>query len=262
MPLHLYGAVRSDHPIRPDLRGVGEPPGPVSIIESGALGVAVSPVAADIVLTEADAERHLDVLVDLLTDGPVVPLRFGTMAPDADAVISEVLTPAAAQLEASLDAIDGLVELQLVVKAREDDELAAVVAEHPELRAKEAYTRDLPIGERIALGELIDAQLRDRRRRRFELIDERLEPHCRAVRDISGNDPTASRVAVLVPAAHLDDFDVVVGQLFNDLGPGYESEYIGPLPAADFVGIGSGDAQSYERWGWTRSEDSAGSWGW
>ncbi len=254
MALHLYCIVRSDHPLGRRIDGVGDPPGTVDIVRSGELGVATSPIPPEPELTDADAVRHFDVLIDLLANGPVLPLRFGTSAPDANAVIDEVLRPAAGQYVKRLDALDGLVELRFTVAGHELDELAAVAAEHPELRGAGANTADLD--ERIALGEAVGAEMTRRRQKRSELIIERIRPHCVAIQDQSNDDPTTSRVAALVQKDQLSRVDSAASQLFNDLGTGYEYEYIGPMPAADFVDIELRSEQPDGTWG------SAGNWGW
>jgi hypothetical protein len=260
MPLHLYCVVRSDHPVRRRLDGVGDPPGPIDIVRSGELGVAASPVPEAAELTNADAVRHFDVLVDMLSDGPILPLRFGTTAPDAAAVINEVLQPAAVLYTKQLDALDGLVELRVTVVGRELDELAAVAAEHPEFRGRSADVGELD--ERIALGEAIGAELTRRRQERSELIIERMRPHCVSIQDQSNDDPITSRVAALVQMDQLSRVDSAATQLFNDLGAGYECEYIGPIPAADFVDIAPPRGHTDGAWGWTADDEPAGNWGW
>jgi hypothetical protein len=267
MPLHLYGVIRADHPVPPDLSGVGPSPEAISTVSSGRLAVAVSPIPDETELTEEDAVRHLQVLVDLLRDGPVLPVRFGTVGPDAGAVIDEVLAPAADELEASLDAVDGMVELRVVVAADESKEIATVVGALPDLRSRAAAAATAPVGDRIALGETISEQLAERRRHRSEAIERRLAPLARAAQILSTEEPTTSRLAFLVPVADVEDFDSVVSDVFSDLGSGYEYEYIGPLPAVDFVQLGWPDRRSQGQWGWTGSpwstgSDAGGAWGW
>src|ERR671914_3062724 len=113
MALLVLGVVRQGHP---------EPPGSrkddafdVRLLESGDLAAAVTEIDDDTALTEDDAARHLDTLILLLRDGPVLPLAFGTVSPDEDAVRTEVLDATAADLAQRLDAVDGFVETRLEV---------------------------------------------------------------------------------------------------------------------------------------------------
>lgn len=264
MTLHIYGVVRADHPVRRELRGVGTPGGPVSLVRSEPLAVAVSPVADDTELTGDDAVRHLDVLIELLRRGPVLPIRFGTVSPDAAAVATEILDPAADDLAAGLDSLDGLVELRLVVSADEDAEIAAVVCDLPEAYRRAARETPMALDDRIALGEHIHAGVDERRRQRGAMISRRLAPRCRGVRELSSEDLTTSKIAILVPADEVERLDPAIQDVFTALGPGYESEYIGPLPAVDFVDISqpSEREQPPARWGWTETPGTTGEWGW
>ena len=83
MPVQVYGLVRSEH---------SEPPTGVRLVRSGPIAAAVSDIA-DTELHETEALGYLDVLSALLRDGPVLPARFGTVAPDEAAVREEILDP-------------------------------------------------------------------------------------------------------------------------------------------------------------------------
>lgn len=262
MALHVYGVVRADHPAPEVSRGVGPAPGPVRLVRSGSLAAAVSPIEDGTELTEEDAVRHLDVLVDLLRAGPVLPIRFGTVSPDAEALASEILQPAADDLAGSLDSLDGLVELRVVVSADESTEIADVVRELPRADIWTARARSAPLDERIQLGEYVHARLRERRDRRSAVIRQRLAPRSRGVRELSSEDPTTSKIAVLVPSDQLKAFDRDVRDLFSHFGPGYEGEYIGPLPAVDFADLDPPSEQPSRRWGWIGSPDTTRGWGW
>src|SRR5262245_39250440 len=128
MPLQLIGVVRADHP---PLAGRGKDRLGVRLVESGELAAAVTELEEGTQLQEEDATRHLDLLVLLLRDGPVLPLAFGTVAPDDDAVGTEVLDPAADDLLARLDAVDGFVETRLEISFDESTALRDVMRQDP-----------------------------------------------------------------------------------------------------------------------------------
>jgi len=79
--LLLHGIVRAGHPMAAGLRAVVEDD----------LAVAVSDVGSADDLTAEHARSHLDVLCGLLADGPVLPLRFGSAAPDDESVRDHAL---------------------------------------------------------------------------------------------------------------------------------------------------------------------------
>lgn len=95
MRLHLLGVVRADHRIPPGLH--------VRLVASGDLAVAAAdaPVAA---------LPHFEMLSALVTTGPVVPLVFGTLAENEEAVRTEVLPPIADQVRSQLDLLADVVE--------------------------------------------------------------------------------------------------------------------------------------------------------
>jgi len=217
MPLHIYGVVRSARPDPSSVDGVGTPPGDIGLVRSGELAAAVSTIEADFVPRDADAIRHLEVLIALLRDGPVLPMRFGTVAADETAVQSEILDPVTEHLRASLDRLDGLVELRLTVVADEDVELRRLAAESRNVRrtlGSAAQARDGLMAHRIALGERLSQEMEARSSVRYELISVRLGPHCVDQRMLPAVGPTASSHAFLVRADSLTGFDRAVELLF------------------------------------------------
>ena len=101
----VYGVLQARHP-QPQLAGIAG--APIDLVRSGDLAAAVSDAPDGLVLRDEDAFVHLDVLVALLADGPVLPVRFGTVVDDDDAVCEGVLGDAAlaGELEALADAVE------------------------------------------------------------------------------------------------------------------------------------------------------------
>ena len=99
---------------------------------AGGLVAAVSE-APEHGLTDDDAVTHLDLLVAIVAEVPVLPLPLGTTAPDDDAVREEMLTPAADQLERQLAAIADLVEVRLDLTFSTDALVADIAREDPDI---------------------------------------------------------------------------------------------------------------------------------
>lgn len=250
--LHVYAVVRASQAVPGHLVGVGVPAGEVRLVRSGPIAAAVSEVADGFEPTDDDAVRHFDVLTAFVrTGGPVLPVRFGTVAPDDAAARAEILDPAVDELVESLDTLDGVVEVRLTVDVDEDQELRAVVAAWPELREEAQHASTADLSYRIELGERINAALDERAAARDERIADRLGPLAVAGTMLPAEAPTTSRHAYLVRANALVSFDGAVAGLRKDLGSGYRMEYVGPLPAVDFIATdnprGRGNAG---RWGW------------
>jgi len=229
--LYLYGVVRGGQPA-PRHQGVGQPPGDVVLITSGELAAAASVLPDDYELTDEDAHAHLDVLVRLLRDGPVLPLRMGTVAPDETAVRTELLETTAAQLADRLDALEGVVELHVDADDDESEAIAAI-AQTTDL----GVTAAADLADRLELGREVAELLVDRRQKLAAEIVAQLRPF--AVDDvprsvIRGPEDPMLRWAFLVKRDDVERFDEAVVAVRSQ-HPSTAIRYVGPLPAAHFV---------------------------
>jgi hypothetical protein len=251
MPLQVIGVVRRGHP--PLSSDVGGDTLGVRLVESGALAAAVTDIDADAQLTDEDATSHLDLLIMLLRGGPVLPLAFGTVSPDEDAVRTEVLDPAAADLELRLDAVDGLVETRLDIFFDESAALRDVLQEDPRLRDLAAQARGEQPGldTRISLGEAVSSRLTEWRYAQVERLVPALGGAVEDMVELEASEPLQQRWAFLVKTDGLDALDQTVGKLRASLGNGTAVEYVGPLPVYSFLGAPRVEAaQQRSAWGW------------
>jgi hypothetical protein len=251
---YVYGVVRCAHQVAEDLYGVGRPPVAVRLVSSGPLAAIVSDVEEGFVVEETDARAHVHVLIGLLGGGPVIPLRLGTVAPDDDAVRTEVLDAARDELADALDGLDGLVELHVDADDNEAEAIAAVAAAAP-VRPGES----VDFQSTLELGQHIAALLVEHRQRLADEIVERLRPI--AVRDtprsvIKGAEDPVLRWAFLVKADDIATFDDMVVSI-RAAYPPLSIRYVGPLPAAHFVdwrmtpeGDETDPFQTQNSWGW------------
>lgn len=229
--LYVYGVTRSGRG-QPEAAGLGQPPEPVRLIESGPVAAAVSELPDDYLVQDADARAHLQVLIGLLADGPVLPVRMGTVAPDADVVRGEVLDSVAGELVDRLDALDGLVELHVDA---DDDEAQSIadIARSTDLRLQPGAD----LASRIEFGEEVAARLVEYRRQTADSILAELQPL--AVRDaprstaVTAEDPVL-RWAFLVAEEDLPRFDAAVVSV-RTRHPELAIRYAGPLPPSHFL---------------------------
>jgi hypothetical protein len=229
--LYLYGVARAGQR-RPAAKGIGSPPREVRYVRSGPIAAAASELPDGFELDDEDARVHLDVLIAMLDDGPVLPLRMGTVAPDDEAVRREVLDAGRAALVERLDSLDGLVELHVDA---DDDETEAIqdLARAGEL----PHVAGGDLQSRLELGQEIAQLLVERRQRLAEQIVATLRPL--AVQDtpralLGGPEDPALRWAFLVRRADLRRFDrAVLG--VREQHPKTAIRYLGPLPPAHFV---------------------------
>lgn len=250
MPLLLLGVVRRGHPRpSPDREDV---PG-VRLVESADLAAAVCETEEQTELTEHDAARHLDVLIRLLRDGPVLPLAFGTVSPDEDSVRAEVLDAAADDLRTRLEAVDGLVEARLDISFDESSALREVLPQDPWLRglAAEARGGHASLDARIALGEAVSHRLTEWRRTQADHLLPGLEVAAEDVAELESSEPLQQRWALLVRADALEPLDEAVGKARAALGDAAAIEYVGPLPVYSFLHRARAEeARPRSAWGW------------
>ena len=251
MALLVYGVVRQGHPMPQRTRK--DDAFDVRLLESGDLAAAVTEIDDETALTEDDAARHLDTLILLLRDGPVLPLAFGTVSPDEDGVRSEVLDATAAELAERLDAVDGFVETRLEVNFDEQAALRDIMDNDPDVRAMAAQTKggSAALDLRLALGEAVSARLMDWRRLQVDALLPRLTGPVHSVAELESQEPLQQRWAFLVSADRLAELDDAVGEQRSSLGTGASVEYVGPLPVYSFLAPATNrPAGQGSAWGW------------
>lgn len=245
MALHLYGVVRDGTPLPP--RDEGSPE--LSSVSYQDLAVVVSPIADGAQPTDADAVRHLDVLTGLVQVGPVLPLRFGTVAPDEQSVREEVLACTADDLRAELDAVDGLVELRLDLTFDEQNVLRAVVADDPSLRELVEGRAGTELSVNIELGEQVVRRVQEWRTARVDqILRPVLDDVVSSVR-LTEPAPTVDRVALLCRFDELEAVDAAVAELGRTT-PDVSVEYVGPMPVFSFREQLASSPAETSRWGW------------
>jgi|SoiMethySBSTD1v2_1073268.scaffolds.fasta_scaffold289430_2 hypothetical protein len=253
--LYVYGVVRARDGADPDLEGVGHARAEVRFLTSGSIAAAVSTIPENFVIDEDAARAHLQVLIGLLDQGPVIPLRLGTIGEDENGVRAEILDAAPAELAQRLDSLDGLVELHVDADDDEAEAIAAIAAAAP----RPTFERfDLESG--IAVGEQVASLLIAHRQSLADAILRQLRPL--AVRDTprsvinTGEDPVL-RWAFLVQVDDVSRFDETVMGIQANY-PSLSIRYVGPLPAAHFVDWDASITQEQH----TDSFTGSGKWGW
>ncbi|MGF7124350.1 MULTISPECIES: GvpL/GvpF family gas vesicle protein [unclassified Rhodococcus (in: high G+C Gram-positive bacteria)] len=239
--VYVYGLVPADVEVKEDATGIGSPPRPLKIVTHDDVAALVSEIDPNSPLGSSDDLRaHAAVLDATVTAAPVLPLRFGAVLTDTDAVVSELLEQYRDEFHDALEQLEGMV--QFVVKGRyvEDAILREILSDDPEAgRLREAIrdqTEDVTRDERLALGELISRALTGKREQDTQRIVEAVEPVAAAV---SAREPTddeeAGSVAVLIPADRTDELEEAVAPLIDEWQGRIDVTVTGPLAAYDFV---------------------------
>ncbi|NKY34538.1 GvpL/GvpF family gas vesicle protein [Nocardia speluncae] len=238
--VYVYGIVPAD--VEPEARatGIGDPPKEITVVRFGEIGALVSDVPDRPLGTPQDLTAHSELLDGSAAVAPVLPLRFGAVMSDAQAVERELLQPNHDEFRAALHELEG--KAQFVVKGRyvEQAILREVLDENAEaarLReqirsAPEEVTRDA----RMALGEIIYRSIADKR-----AADTRLAVDVLAsVRPAVGerpptHDQDAVHLAVLVDLSQRGELEEALAGLTEQWNGRIRLGLLGPMAAYDFV---------------------------
>ena len=240
--VYVYGILPGDIEVEPGATGVGDPPAEVRVVRHGDLAALVSDIDPDKPLGRPDdLIAHEELLDSSAADVPVLPLRFGAVVADDDAVTDELLGAHHDEFADALRQLEGHAEY--VVKGRyvEDTILQEVLAEDPRAaRLREQLqgadpdaTREL----RIQLGEIISDAIAAKREDDTRALGDAVAGHVAAsvVRPPT-HELDAAYTAFLVESGAAADLERTVEQLARDWSGRIELRLIGPLAAYDFVG--------------------------
>lgn len=239
--VYVYGLVPADVEVTEDATGIGSPPRPLKTVTHDGVAALVSEIAPDSPLGSSDDLRaHAAVLDSTATVAPVLPLRFGAVLTDTDAVVSELLEPYRDEFHEALEQLEGMLEFVVKGKYVEASILREILSDDPEAARLRDAVRDRPENstrdERLALGELISRALTGKREQDTERLVHALEPVAAAV---SAREPTddedAGSVAVLIRADRVDELDDAVASLIDEWQGRVDVTVTGPLAAYDFV---------------------------
>jgi Gas vesicle synthesis protein GvpL/GvpF len=240
--LFLYGVVPVDGTLPSDLTGLDD--APVVRVEHG----PVAMVAGWIDLDRPPGRRrdllaYQGVLDALSATGPVAPVQFGSVVPDEESLVAEVLAPQAEQLARALDDLRGRRQYHVRASYVEDVVLAEVVAQDPEVRALRERTRGLPdeaaYGDRVRLGELVARALAERSAVDADDVLEVVLPFAAAHRVRA--EPDARQVldvALLVDDDRAEALVARLEELAEAVHERLRLRLVGPVAPYDFVGGG------------------------
>ncbi|MGW4714738.1 GvpL/GvpF family gas vesicle protein [Nocardia sp. NPDC004260] len=239
--VYVYGIVPADVEPEPHASGVGDPPGEVSVIRHGEIAALVSMLESDRPLgTPDDLTAHAELLDGSAAVAPVLPLRFGAVMTDAEAVQNELLGANEDEFRSALEELEG--RAQFVVRGRyvENTILRELLDENADAARLAGEIRDKPEdatrNERIALGEMINQAIESKRAEDTRKVVAELEEFEPLVNQ---REPTheedAVHIAVLVELDRQKDLEDTLRRLGQDWDGRVELNLLGPMAAYDFV---------------------------
>ncbi|MGX5181609.1 GvpL/GvpF family gas vesicle protein [Streptomyces avermitilis] len=230
MAVYVYAITAASHPLRLDgVTGVGEPPEKLRTVNSQSLAAVVSDAPDGLRAKRRDVLAHEAVLERLMAEGSVLPLRFGAVTSDDQAVL-QVLDERAASYQERLTALDGCVEFHLKASCDEDALLREILLQSPEARQLNEQIRSGRAGPdlQIALGERVAGEVQLRHESFAAGAVEALRP---LARDIRASDPKGGDFV----SVSFQGFTAAEQDLANERGADFDFRLHGPLPPYSFV---------------------------
>jgi hypothetical protein len=237
MSTYVYGIAHSSHASLPkDMGGIGDPARPVRIVRHGELAALVSDAPEDLRPKRRDLLAHQNVLAEAGAGGSVLPMRFGSLSPDDEAVTA-VLAERAEHYVERLSSLEGRVEYNVKVAHDEEAVLHRVMAENPEIRSLTEANRASGGGtyeQRLRLGELVVAAVQAREAHDAAHVQHVLEPVTDGVSAGPQSTGWLASVSFLVERDTAEHFLAAVDEL-RRTQPHLEMRVNGPLPPYSFV---------------------------
>jgi hypothetical protein len=237
---YVYGITAASHPALPEgLGGVGDPALAVRVLQEGDLAAIVSDAPEGLRPKRRDLLAHQNVLSEAGAGGCILPMRFGSVAPD-DGTVTGVLAERQDHYKERLRTLDGRVEYN--VKATHDEEavLHRVMSDNPEVRAVAEANRRAGGGsydERLRLGEMVVAAVKAREAEDAGEVQRALEPVAEAISVGPESSGWLANVSFLVERDAAASFLEAVDQL-RKAHPHLDLRVNGPLPPYSFVDPG------------------------
>lgn len=243
MGQYVYAIIDASDPVTFDSKGIGGRGDTVHTLVEGRLGAVVS----DSPMIEYDNTRrnmmaHTVVLEEIMRRFTMLPVRFGTVAPHADIIVSKLLRSRRDELANLLERMRDRIEVGLKAQWYEGAIFPEVLVENPAIRSLRDKLSGLPAErthfDRVRLGEQIALAVERKRTSDEQLILDRLRSFVHMTRL---NKPIGDRMVInaafLVDRQVERDFDEAVRRMDEDLGARFQFKYVGPVPPYNFVNI-------------------------
>jgi hypothetical protein len=239
--VYVYGIAMGSTSLPEDLPCVGDEKAEVRLATHGRLSALVSELHLDRPLgTREDLLAHERVLDTLAEDRTVLPMRFGAVVSDAEAVVDELLKPHREHFENVLAELAGLVQFTVRGNYVNDEHLREIVAEHSEIRELREALQEVPddaaYAEKLRLGELVNQAVVQKRQAEAGELSRILGPHAVATaeREVSG-EREAVNTAFLIDRHHRPEFERALDVLGEQWANRIQLRLLGPLAPYDFL---------------------------
>ena len=237
---YVYGVVPAATRLPKGLRGLDEVP--VEQVEYDDIAAVASPFQLDRPPgRRAELVAHSRVVDRLVESVTVVPAQFGSVMADRDSVVTDLLGPDHDHFVELLHHLEGHCQLNLRATYVEEQVLAEVVRDRPDIAELRRRTRGLPEGtvhpDLVRLGELVAATMEGKRAVDADQVLAVVTPRTVAhvVRPARGLDHVVD-LALLVTREQLGPLETDLEDFAEAVHDRIRLRLTGPTAAYDFVG--------------------------
>ncbi|MFJ8861675.1 GvpL/GvpF family gas vesicle protein [Streptomyces sp. NPDC102451] len=232
--VYVYAIIPAGEALPAGGAGVGSPPATLRLAGDGRVTAVVSDAPPQLRARRRDLMAHQELLLRLSDSGPVLPMRFGVVAPDEASVRAQLAGSQAEHL-ATLRHLGRSVEINVKALPAQDS-LAAVVAEEKNVRRLREEVRRRPGYEaNVRLGEAVSTALSRRAAEAGKKLLHQLTPMARAVAAGPEVHGCALNVSFLVDRNESDAFRATARRFADANRERVELRVAGPLPCYSFV---------------------------
>jgi hypothetical protein len=232
--VYVYAIIQAGRSLPVDATGVGDPAAELRVIRQGRVAAVVSEAPPKLRARRRDLLAHQDLLLRLSEQGSVLPMRFGVVASDEEAVRGQLKARESEHMAALEHLSDGV---EVNVKALPaKDALASLLTQDMNVRRLRDEVRRRPGYEAsLRLGEAVSAALEGRAAEAGRRILRELTPRARAV--VSGPEVQGCvlNASFLVDRGDSDVFRSAAERFAHTHRDRVELRLTGPLPCYSFV---------------------------
>ncbi|MFP5071945.1 GvpL/GvpF family gas vesicle protein [Pseudonocardia nantongensis] len=238
---YVYGVVAAGSDIPTGLQAVGAEGTDIALLDHRDLAAVVSDIPVDRPLGRRDdLMAHEQVVNAVAEKVTVLPMRFGGVVENDQAVVDELLEENHDFFVEALRAIEGRVQFVLDGRYDQDELLSGIVGNNSDIAELSESIRgqdpDATYYDRVRLGERIAAELEEQRTADAEDAEERLAPFADAVLvKQAGGEDGAVNISFLVPRDRRSDFEQAVDALGDEWGDRVALRLVGPVAPFDFL---------------------------
>jgi hypothetical protein len=215
------------------------------VLRRDAVAAAVSAAPEPLVGRRRELLAHSAAVESLWAAGPVLPLRFGTVVPDEDTLVGEVLSDPDGLHAQRLEQLRGRAEVSVKVWHDEDVVLREIVAEDREIATLQArIRRGGSYADRIRLGELVAGAVARKAEADGRRLFAEFAPLALDAQPGALVDGTILNVGFLVETPRVKAFVAAVNEQV-DSDERLSLRVAGPLPPYSFADAG-GSTESVE----------------